>query len=189
MAHQLFDELPHSIPVAAGVILGDVSSTVGSGKGVGTVPTRSRAGAALVLDGGEAKGKAKMVEEGSVLPRFSPAAPRVKLGGDVPVTAHLGADGAIHKAPWVNLFKDNRNPGKGIMLEDREVDGDIVMLDEDDVDVVEETWGFCLVGLFAGRFPGMAAVRKLSDGWKVNCSQWRHRSGWLIFKFLSLIHI
>jgi len=93
--------------------------------------------------------------------------------------------GDVHRAPWVNLFKDNRNLSKGILLEEKVVDGDIVSLEEDDVDVVEEAWGFCLVGLFAGKFPGWAAVSKLKEGWRVNCTQWRHRSGWLVFKFQS----
>jgi len=59
------------------------------------------------------------------------------------------------------------------------------MLEEDDVDGVEEAWGYCLVGLFAGRFPGLAAVNNLKEGWKVKCTHWRHRSGWLVFKFQS----
>ena len=177
LADQLFDDMPQSGPGAAGRCLG-VAPAVGTS-------TRACSGAALVFDAAEPLGKAMLVDKGSVLPRSSPAAPRRKLGGDVPVKAHAGADGAVPKSPWVNLFKDNRNPGKGIMLEDREVDGDIVMLDEEDVDVVEEAWGFCLVGLFAGKFPGMAAVHKLCEGWKVKCSQWRHRSGWIIFKFQS----
>jgi len=118
-----------------------------------------------------------------VLPRFCPAATQVKMGGVDPVRAHVGADGAVHKTPWVNLFKDNRNMGKGIKLDEWEVDGDMVLLEEEDVDVVEDVWGFCLVGLFAGKYPGMAAVHKLREGWKVNCSHWRHRSGWFIFKF------
>ena len=177
LADQLFVELPQPIPCAAGRIL-EGAAAVGN-------TSRPRAGAALEVDGGELKGKAKLVEEGSVLPRSCLAAPQVKLGGDVPARGHMGAGGAAQMASWVNLFKDNRNPSKGIMLEDKEVDGEVVMLDEEDVDTVEEAWGHCLVGLFAGRFPGMAAVHKLTEGWKVNCSQRRHRSGWIIFKFQS----
>jgi len=93
--------------------------------------------------------------------------------------------GGMPKAPWVNLFKDNRNLGMGIKLDEWEVDGDLVMLEEDDVDVVEEAWGYCLVGLFAGKSPGWTAVRKLKEGWKVNCAHWRHRSGWFVFRFQS----
>ena len=119
------------------------------------------------------------------LPQSGPAAHGVKMGAASTVRAHEGTVGVDQKAPWVNLFRDNRNLGKGITLEEMEVDGDLVMLEEDDVDVVEEAWGFCLVGLFVGRFPGLAAVNKLREGWKVPCTQWRHRSGWLVFKFQS----
>ena len=177
LADQLFEEMPHLGP-------SDTGRSMGSAAAVGT-SVRPRDGAAMVLDGAKHKGKARLVEEGTELPRSRPATPQVSLGGVGPASAHLGAEGAAHKASWMNLFKDNRNPSKGIALEDREVEGDVVMLEEEDVDEVEEAWGHCLVGIFAGRFPGMEAVRKLSEGWKVNCSQWRHRSGWIIFKFQS----
>jgi len=119
------------------------------------------------------------------MPQSGPAVHGEKMGGDSSTRVSEKGVGAAQQAPWVNLFKDNRNLGKGIKLEEWEVDGDLVMLEEDDVDVVEEAWGYCLVGLFAGKFPGMAAVRKLREGWKVNCTHWRHRSGWFVFKFQS----
>ena len=123
------------------------------------------------------------------MPNSNPVAAGVNLGGVSSAGVFAGslgrAVGDVQKAPWVNLFRDNRNLGKGILLKEKEVDGDLVILEEDDVDVVEEAWGYCLVGLFAGRFPGMAAVSKLREGWKVNCTHWRHRSGWLVFKFDS----
>jgi len=119
------------------------------------------------------------------MPQSGPSLPAVKLGAAGTGGVQVGAVGAAQVAPWVNLFRDNRNPAKGIKLDEWEVEGDLVMLEEDDVDVVEEVWGFCLVGLFAGKFPGMAAVRSLREGWKVNCSHWRHRSGWIVFKFQS----
>jgi len=119
------------------------------------------------------------------MPQSGPAVHGEKLSAVDTVRGHGGTAGVDQKAPWVNLFRDNRNLGKGIMLEEMEVEGDLVMLEEEDVDVVEEAWGFCLVGLFAGKFPGWAAVSKLREGWKVKCTQWRHRSGWLVFKFHS----
>jgi len=114
-----------------------------------------------------------------------PSLPAVGLGDGDPVRTSVPPVGGDQRAPWVSLFKDNRNLDKGILLEEKVVDGDLVSLDEDDVDDVEEAWGFCLVGLFAGKFPGWAAVCKLKEGWRVNCTQWRHRSGWLVFKFQS----
>ena len=101
------------------------------------------------------------------MPQSGPAVHGGKMGDADTVRVHEGTVGVDQKAPWVSLFRDNRNLGKGIMLEEMEVDGDRVMLEEDDVDVVEEAWGFCLVGLFAGKFPGWAAVSKLREGW--NC--------------------
>ena len=59
-----------------------------------------------------------------------------------------GAD-SVKRAPWVNLFKDNRNLGKGIKLNMVGSVDDILHLTDEDVDDVEETWGFCLVGLFS----------------------------------------
>jgi len=130
------------------------------------------------------------------LPQSNPGVIGEKLGGDlrqhtvgpgdgVPVGSSVPPVGGVHRAPWVSLFKDNRNLSKGILLEEKIVEGDIVSLEEEDVDAVEEAWGFCLVGLFAGKFPGWAAVGKLKEEWRVNCTQWRHRSGWLVFKFQS----
>ena len=78
--------------------------------------------------------------------------------------------GSVPKAPWVNLFKDNRNLGNGIKLQEVEVEGDLVQLDEEDVDEVDEAVGICLVGLFTGKFPGVGAVRSLREGWKVECT-------------------
>jgi len=107
-----------------------------------------------------------------------------RSGGDAVRGNEKGKDGSL-KAPWVNLFKDNRNVGKGIKLDAVDNEGDLVLLDDEDVDVVDETWGFCLVGYFAGRFPGMAAVQNIREGWKVNCTHWFHSSGWIVFKFTS----
>lgn len=48
---------------------------------------------------------------------------------------------------------------------------------------VHDLWGFCLVGCFAGRFPGLKAIQNLVDSWKVKCSVLPHYSGWVIFQF------
>ena len=119
------------------------------------------------------------------LPQSSPAAAVVNQGDEASVRVNEKAKGDVLKAPWVNLFKDNRNLGKGIKLEAVDEDGDLVMIEEEDVDVVEEAWGYCLVGQFAGKFPGLVAVRNIREGWKVNCTHWIHRSGWIVFKFQS----
>ena len=121
----------------------------------------------------------------AVMPHSDQVAAGGNLGIDSSARVSEKGVGGVPKAPWVNLFKDNRNLGMGIKLDEWEDDGDLVLLEEDDVDVVEDAWGYCLVGLFAGKFPGWTAVRKLREGWKVDCTHWRHRSGWLVFKFQS----
>jgi len=119
------------------------------------------------------------------MPQSGPAAGGMFQG---PVSAAVGTqkgNGNVTRAPWVNLFKDNRNLGTGIKLEVVDSGEDMLQIDDADVDDVEEAWGCCLVGQFAGRFPGMAAVRSIRDGWKVKCKHWFHRSGWIVFKFES----
>jgi len=152
-------------------------AVVGDGKSVVTGGLISE----LLVDGGGLVADQVLDD----LPQSRPIAEGVKLGGEATIGVSEKAKGDAPKAPWVNLFRDNRNLGKGIMLEKFDVYGDTVMIEEEDVDAVEEAWGYCLVGQFAGRFPGVAAVRSLREGWKVQCTHWLHRSGWIVFKFLS----
>jgi len=175
MAHQVFDVLPQS-----------ASGEDRAGLGGATSASVLELAGGVPVDGTKKVGAGPVsgVTEG-VTPHSSPVDPGAKVGRGVPACAHGRDVGDAQKAPWVDLFRDNRNLAKGLMLEELEVDGDRVLLEKDDVDVVEEAWGFCLVGLFAGRFPGMVAVSKLRESWMVNCSFWRHRSGWLVFKFQS----
>ncbi|CAH9081865.1 unnamed protein product [Cuscuta europaea] len=46
-----------------------------------------------------------------------------------------------------------------------------------------EMWGYCLVGYFTGRFPGLKAIYELKSKWGVICQIKRHDKGWVIFKF------
>lgn len=87
------------------------------------------------------------------------------------------------KAPWVNLFEDNRSIDEGFKFCSIDDRPDEIVLEEGDVDNVEQAWGFCLVGYFAGRFPGKAALLRLCDSWKVDYQFFVHASGWLIFRF------
>lgn len=89
------------------------------------------------------------------------------------------------KAPWVNLFKDNREMDVGLKLRKIENQPDELILSEQDIDNVEVAWGYCLVGYFAGRFPGKIGLLHLCKSWKVRYKYFIHRSGWLIFKFDS----
>lgn len=58
-----------------------------------------------------------------------------------------------------------------------------VSLDEGELYNISNDWGFCLLGIFAGRFPGLKAVFNIVDRWKANCKVLTHPSGWLVFKF------
>ncbi|CAH9084853.1 unnamed protein product, partial [Cuscuta epithymum] len=46
-----------------------------------------------------------------------------------------------------------------------------------------EMWGYCLVGHFTGKFPGLKAVHDLKATWGVRCLVRSHNKGWVIFKF------
>ncbi|KAL2481952.1 Uncharacterized protein Adt_21375 [Abeliophyllum distichum] len=87
------------------------------------------------------------------------------------------------KAPWVNLFKDNRKPSQCLALEVFDNLPDEIVFDHSVEDDLEMVWGYCLVGYFAGRFPGKKALLKLCDSWNVKYEYHTHASGWLVFKF------
>ncbi|KAK6145877.1 hypothetical protein DH2020_019746 [Rehmannia glutinosa] len=58
------------------------------------------------------------------------------------------------KAPWVGLFADNRMPNTGYKLKYVKPVGNSAILDDDDIDDVGQTFGYCLVGYFPIRHPG-----------------------------------
>lgn len=86
-------------------------------------------------------------------------------------------------APWINLFKDDRSPNEGFKIGSIEDQPDVITLEAVDVDNVDDSWGYCIVGYFAGRFRGKAALLLMYNSWKVEYQYFVHRSGWLIFKF------
>ncbi|KAL2486997.1 DUF4283 domain-containing protein [Abeliophyllum distichum] len=87
------------------------------------------------------------------------------------------------KAPWVNLFKDNRKLDKNLSLKLFDNFPEQIHLSYDIIDNVETAWGYCLVGYFAGQFPVKKALLNLCDSWRVNFKYFTHSSGWLVFKF------
>ncbi|KAK4375696.1 hypothetical protein RND71_006373 [Anisodus tanguticus] len=54
-----------------------------------------------------------------------------------------------------------------------------------DIDDLTDTWGYLLIGYFAGTFPGNIALMKLCRSWGVTYRFTVHASGWIIFKFNS----
>lgn len=136
--------------------------------------------------------------EPSVVPETSPSVSRtigtsdtspVNLQGDV--TAGKGSKPSFAevvskeqtKKPFAALFQDNRNPNKGISLSKVSNANGVVEVAMEDLDNVVSTWGFALIGYVAGGFPGIEAVRRLANSWKVPYKFYVHKSGWLVFRF------
>ncbi|KAI5682027.1 hypothetical protein M9H77_03255 [Catharanthus roseus] len=53
----------------------------------------------------------------------------------------------------------------------------------EELDNVVSTWGFALIGYVAGGFPGIEAVKRLTNTWNVPHKFYVHKSGWLVFRF------
>ncbi|CAH9056351.1 unnamed protein product [Cuscuta europaea] len=85
--------------------------------------------------------------------------------------------------PWSNLFKDNRNPTHGIKLRYIPPKGNELDFTDKVLPSMVDMWGYCLVGYFTGRFPGLKAIYDLRSKWNVNCLIKDHEKGWVIFKF------
>lgn len=49
-------------------------------------------------------------------------------------------------APWVNLFKNNRNTDDCFQPHLVKDQANVITSNADDVDNVDESWGYCLVG-------------------------------------------
>lgn len=83
-----------------------------------------------------------------------------------------------------NQSEENIKQQGGIGFNEVRIDSDVVEIPAHDLDKVEDSWGFCLIGYFPARFPRKAvAVQQLCDSWNVSCSFEVHSSGWLIFRF------
>ena len=65
---------------------------------------------------------------------------------------------SVTKAPWVNLFKENRNMSKGLSLQFMDDLPDVTVLRQKYALDVYSAWGFSLVGYFTARFLGKSAL-------------------------------
>lgn len=63
----------------------------------------------------------------------------------------------------MNLFKDNRKLEEGFKLQQIVDQSEVITMDALDVDDVEDSWGYCLLGYFAGRFPGKMASLQMCN--------------------------
>ncbi|CAH9126688.1 unnamed protein product [Cuscuta epithymum] len=118
---------------------------------------------------------------------------------DIPIPGNIGTDAiknagqnkaagqvrtlAENKAPWSNLFKDNRDPAHGIKLRYVPPKGETLDFGDRVLPSMVDMWGYCLVGHFTGKFPGLKAVHDLKATWGVRCLVRSHNKGWVIFKF------
>ncbi|GFZ13128.1 hypothetical protein Acr_23g0015130 [Actinidia rufa] len=79
----------------------------------------------------------------------------------------------------------NRLPSVGSKLELSEREDGPIPIDEDEVQLSWNTWQFCLVGYFGGRFSGKMALKQIMDAWRVKVKAHHHNSGWIVFQFES----
>ncbi|CAH9064903.1 unnamed protein product [Cuscuta epithymum] len=86
---------------------------------------------------------------------------------------------------WTSLFRDNRAPTSGLKLEYFPPTGEKLDFSHLKVPTLIEVWGYCLVGHFSGRFPGLKAIHEMIANWSVDVEVKSHSKGWVIFKFKS----
>ncbi|CAH9081458.1 unnamed protein product [Cuscuta europaea] len=87
--------------------------------------------------------------------------------------------------PWNSLFKDNRAPSEGLKLRYIPPTSDILDFSDRVLPSMVDIFGYCLVGFFTGRFPGLKATYSLTKKWGVHCEVKPHDKGWVVFKFKS----
>ncbi|CAH9098192.1 unnamed protein product [Cuscuta europaea] len=85
--------------------------------------------------------------------------------------------------PWSTLFKDNRDPTHGLKLRFVQPKGNSLDFADRVLPSMVEMWGYCLVGFFTGKFPGLKAIHELKQKWGVRCLVRSHDKDWIIFKF------
>ncbi|CAH9132114.1 unnamed protein product [Cuscuta epithymum] len=98
-----------------------------------------------------------------------------------PITTQTVVSGEIKS--WNSLFRDNRDPKNGIKLKYVPPKGETLDFGDRVLPSMVEMWGYCLVGQFTGKFPGLKAVHDLKAKWGVKCLVRSHNKGWIIFKF------
>ncbi|KAL2232352.1 UNVERIFIED_CONTAM: hypothetical protein Sindi_1415200 [Sesamum indicum] len=82
---------------------------------------------------------------------------------------------------FAGLFSTNCRLTEENKLTKYAVDDGPLTLGSDDLLDVRTKLGFCHVGYIAGKFPGLKAIRALSQSWGASFQQ--YESGWLIFRF------
>lgn len=91
---------------------------------------------------------------------------------------------------FADLFKKAQHATKDTLCSYYEPKNpDILDVEQVEVDPIQDLWGFCLLGCFAGRFPGLKAVNNMANNLKVPCTVLPHFNGWVIFQFENKEHM
>ncbi|GFZ01947.1 hypothetical protein Acr_15g0005560 [Actinidia rufa] len=86
---------------------------------------------------------------------------------------------------FAGLFTGNRLPSEDSKLELFNQDEEMATIELKDIQESDFLWKRCLIGYFAGRFPGKQALRQITNSWNVQVTVKHHGSRWLIFQFSS----
>lgn len=86
---------------------------------------------------------------------------------------------------YASLFRDNRVPNDKCSLEFIPFDGNELSLSFDEIDTVENSLGWCVVGCMVGRKMNGFAVREIIKRWGKRVKFQLHESGWITFTFES----
>ncbi|VFQ78789.1 unnamed protein product [Cuscuta campestris] len=74
---------------------------------------------------------------------------------------------AAKPVTFADLFKGNRDPDQGMVLKHYDVGEGVLHIPDSVIKPIEELWGFCLVGCFTGRFPGLKTVDAIVKSWNL----------------------
>ncbi|VFR03542.1 unnamed protein product, partial [Cuscuta campestris] len=90
----------------------------------------------------------------------------------------------VPKKTYAELLKNNRKATQGMQLFKVELNSiEEVFIPDEAILPIEQLWGYCLVGCFSGKFPGLKAIQKMVDQWSIPCEILPHRKGWIVLKF------
>ncbi|VFQ73365.1 unnamed protein product [Cuscuta campestris] len=93
------------------------------------------------------------------------------------------------KKTFADFLKNNRGEKQGMQLFKVDLPNtEEVFIPKEAILPVEDIWGYCLVGCFARKFPGLKAIQKMVNTWGVPCEILPHKRGWIVFKFWTDEH-
>lgn len=76
---------------------------------------------------------------------------------------------------FADMFNDKfASYGDGSCQYITPLEADILEIEDSDIDKVVDLLGHCLLGCFAGRFPGLKAICNLVGTWKAECEVLPH---------------